>query len=205
MTIHELQGIDCLEITVRRERAKAYRQRLKASRPKPVALAEVVAPTAQSVDGEVTRIADGLAIELADIKLVEIDGHGREVVENATARRVQPPIERMASRGQVSQEQAQMARKLHEVYAFGVCGARSSERSGTGTSKQFGLGDAQLGALLDYRKVMLWLTPRQRGVVLRVICWEVPVGRVAEQTRTPVYEIMSLLRGGLDVVASYFD
>jgi hypothetical protein len=197
--------IDCLEITVRRERAKAYKQRLKASRPKPVALAEVVAPTAQDRDGEITRIADGLAIELAEIKLIEVDDRGEEVVEHATARRVQAPIERMASRGQVSQEQARMGRKLHEVYAFGVCGARSSEKSGTGTSKQFGLGDAQLGALLDYRKVMLWLTPRQRGVVLRVICWEVPVKRVAEQTRTPVPVIMELLRSGLDVVANYFD
>lgn len=197
--------IDRMEITVRRERAKAYKQRLKAARPKPVALAEVVAPTSQSVDGEVIRIADGLAIELAEIKLIEIDNRGNEVVEHATARRVQAPIERMASRGQVSQEQARMGRRLHEVYAFGVCGARSSERSGTGTSKQFGLGDAQLGALLDYRKVMLWLTPKQRGVVLRIVCWDMPAGRVAEQTRTPVPEIMELLRGGLDRVGEFFD
>lgn len=196
--------IDCLEITVRRERAKAYKQRLKASRPKPVALAEVVAPTEQQLDGEY-RIADGLAIELAEIKLIEIDDRGEEVVEHTKARRVQAPIERMVSRGQVSQEQARMGRKLHEVYAFGVCGARSSERSGTGTSKQFGLGDAQLGALLDYRKVMLWLTPRQRGVVLRIICWDMPAKRVAEQTGTPVPVIMDLLRGGLDRVGEFFD
>lgn len=196
--------MSCLEITVRKERAKAYLKRLRASRPKPVALADVVAPT-QDRDGEVTRIADGLAIELAEVELSEVDDRGDKVTETAIARRVQPPIERMASRGQVSQEQARTARRLHEVYAFGVCGARSPERSGTGTSKQFGLGDAQLGSLLDYRKCMAWLTPRQRGVVFRVVCWEVPVKLVAERTRTPVPVLMALLRDGLDRLSDYFD
>lgn len=188
---------------VRTVRAKAYQKRLKAQRPRPVALVEVTAPTARQ-DGEVVRIADGLAIELADVELVHVDREGREVKETATARRVQAPIERMVSRGQLSQEQARIGRKLHAAYALGVCGARDGNTVGSGR-KEFGLGDAQLCALLDYRKVMLWLTPEQRGVLMRVVCWDVPVKLVAVRTRTPAGTIMELLRSGLDRASDYFD
>jgi hypothetical protein len=190
-------------MTVRKLRAREYSKRLKAQRPKPVALADVVAPTAQSLDGEIVRIADGLAVTLEEVVLTHFDEHGKAVNQQATTRRVQAPVEWLVSRGLLSQEQARAGRWLHEVYALGVCGARSSDRASTGTSKQFGLGDAQLISLADYRRVMIKATPDQRGVLMRIICWDMAVGRVAEQTSTPKAEVIAILRGALDMVAEW--
>jgi hypothetical protein len=189
---------------VRKIRAREYSKRLKAQRPKPTALGDVVAPTRK--DGaEIVRIADGLAVTLEEVILTGFDERGTATKEHGMARRVQAPIEWLASRGLVSQHQAQAGRWLHEVYALGVCGARSSDRVGTGTSKQFGLGDAQLISLADYRRVMSLLSPEQRGVLMRTICWDMSVGRVALQTGTSKTVVIDLLRAGLDVVDKWLD
>jgi hypothetical protein len=190
-------------MTVRKLRAREYSKRLKAQRPRPVALADVVAPTRKLEGGEIVRIADGLAVTLEEITLTHFDEHGKAVNEKGTARRVQAPVEWLVSRGLLSQEQARAGRWLHEVYALGVCGARSSERASTGTSKQFGLSDAQLISLADYRRVMSKATPEQRGVLIRCVCWDMPVGKVAEHTKTAKPVVIELLRDGLDMVAEW--
>jgi hypothetical protein len=189
--------------TVRKIRAREYTKRLKAQRPKPVALLDVVAPTRKLEGGEIVRIADGLAIKLEDVVLTSFDEHGKVVRQEASTRRVQAPIEWLVSRGLVSQHQAHAGRWLHEVYALGVCGARNSDKAGSGTSKQFGLGDAQVISITDYRRAMGLLSPEQRGVLMRVICWDMSVGRVAEQTSTPKTVVIDLLRSGLQVVSDW--
>ncbi len=190
-------------MTVRKLRAREYSKRLKAQRAKPVALADVVAPTRKLDGGEIVRIADGLAVTLEEVTLTHFDEHGKAVNQQATTRRVQAPVEWLVSRGLLSQEQARAGRWLHEVYALGVCGARSSDRASTGTSRQFGLSDAQLISLADYRRVMGKATPEQRGVLMRIICWDMAVGRVAEQTSTSKAVVIELLRDGLDMVAEW--
>lgn len=190
-------------MVVRKVRAREYSKRLKAQRPKPTALPDVVAPTRKLEGGEIVRIADGLAITLEDITLTSFDERGKAINEQATTRRVQAPVEWLVSRGLLSQEQAQAGRWLHEVYALGVCGARSPERAGTGTSKQFGLSDAQIISLSDYRRIMTKATPEQRGVLIRCVCWDVPVGKVAELTGTPKGVVIELLREALDMVAEW--
>lgn len=190
-------------MAVRKAKTREYVKRLRASRPKPVALADVTAPTQKLDGGEVVRIADGLAVTLEEVTLTHFDEHGKAVGEKATARRVQAPVEWLVSRGLLSQEQARAGRWLHEVYALGVCGARSSDRASTGTSKQFGLNDAQLISLADYRRVMGKATPEQRGVLMRIICWDMAVGIVAERTSTSKTMIIGLLRDGLDMVAEW--
>lgn len=189
-------------MAVRKARTREYVKRLRASRPKPLALADVAAPT-RKLDGEVVRIADGLAVTLEEVTLTHFDEHGKAINQKATARRVQAPVEWLVSRGLLSQEQARAGRWLHEVYALGVCGARSSDRASTGTSKQFGLGDAQLISLADYRRVMGKATPEQRGVLMRIICWDMAVGIVAVRTNTSKAVIIGLLRDGLDMVAEW--
>lgn len=191
-------------MTVRQERAKAYAKRLKAQRPRPVALPDVAAPTRKLEGGDVVRIADGLSVTLDEVVLLSVDEAGREVKEKATARRAQPPVEWLVARGMLSQEQAQAGRALHECYALGVCGARNSDRTGNG-SKGFGLGDAQMIAIADYRRALARVTPEQRGVLVRVVAWDMPVGKVAETTRTPRRRLLELLRDGLDKVAEFLD
>lgn len=190
--------------TARKLKAREYARRLKAQRPRPVALEDVAAPT-RKLDGEVVRIADGLAVTLEEVVLTGFDEAGRATRESGTARRVQAPVEWLASRGLLSQHQAQAGRWLHEVYALGVCGARNSDRVGSGTSKQFGLGDAQLFSLADYRRAMSILTPEQRGVLVRVACWDMAVGRVATQTGTPKAAVIDMLRTGLQSISDWVD
>jgi hypothetical protein len=191
-------------MTVRKLRAREYSKRLKAQRAKPVALADVAAPTRKE-GAEVVRIADGLAVTLEEVTLTHFDEHGKAVNQQATTRRVQAPVEWLVSRGLLSQEQARAGRWLHEVYALGVCGARSADRASTGTSKQFGLSDAQLISLADYRRVMSKASPEQRGVLIRCICWDMAVGKVAERTSTPKAEVIAILRDSLDMVAEWID
>lgn len=184
------------DVIARLQRREAYEARLAASVPQALPMGRV--------DGEVIRLADGLAIDMSEIELEHVGVDGAVVKETARTYRVQTPVEWLVARGLVSQDQARAGRKLHEVYALGVCGARNAERGVGNGRKEFGLSDAQLLALLDYRKVMTWLSPAQRGVLIRVCCWDMPVRVVAQRCRVSKARVMELLRDGLDLVHDYF-
>lgn len=80
--------------------------------------------------------------------------HNRVLVERLAdgfghRARVQPILERMESRGQISARQARAGERIYQCYALGVAGAHNGEAGGS--YDPGGYRDAQLAAAQEYR------------------------------------------------------
>lgn len=117
--------------------------------------------------------------------------------------RVQPVVERLQRRGQLTRRQHAAAAELYRCWALGVCGAKDRQAV-NGSWEPAGYADAQLAALARYREARDLLGGRLWPIVFSVAIDDVPVTRWAESHRENTQAQMGVLRVGLDMLADLF-
>lgn len=94
--------------------------------------------------------------------------------------RVQPTLERMLRRGQLSMRQALAGQKIYACWALGIVGARDGEASGNGTDPG-GYSDRRIDAATEYRKLRNAVGIRLWPIVWHVACDDWSVERFANE------------------------
>lgn len=123
----------------------------------------------------------------------------------APVKRVQPPIERMWSRGALDDAQYIAAKRLHNAYALGVCAARDPEAKTSGeASLSFGLAGATLVAIREYREAQDAVGKRLWPWLDWVACKDIPLADLAKKLERNPTECTALLKVALDILGDHF-
>jgi hypothetical protein len=122
----------------------------------------------------------------------------------APVQRVQPPIERMWKRGALDDAQYIAAKRLHNAYALGVCGARDPEARTSGeASLSFGLAGAALVAIREYRSAQDAVGKRLWPFLDWVVNKDIPLSDLAKQLDRNPTELTALLKVALDMLSDH--
>lgn len=122
----------------------------------------------------------------------------------APVQRVQPPIERMWKRGALDDAQYIAAKRLHNAYALGVCGARDPEARTSGeASLSFGLAGAALVAIREYREAQTAVGKRLWPWLDWVVNKDIPLSDLAKQHDRNPTELTALLKVALDMLSDH--
>jgi len=122
----------------------------------------------------------------------------------APVKRVQPPIERMWTRGALEDAQYIAAKRLHNAYALGVCGARDPEARTSGeASLSFGLAGAALVAIREYRDAQTAVGKRLWPFLDWVVNKDIPLSDLAKQLDRNPTELTALLKVALDMLGDH--
>lgn len=114
----------------------------------------------------------------------EREQHGTVLLEAATdapgvsVARVQPTLERMARRGQISRRQMLAGERIYRAWALGIVGARDGEASGNGSDPS-GYTDRRLDAATEYRRLRDAIGMRPWICVFHVCCEDWSLERFA--------------------------
>lgn len=122
--------------------------------------------------------------------------------------RTQPPIERYAKRGQITERQAMAAGDLRSDYEFGMVGIRSGAEGGRG-GRLTSICDAQLDAATAYKQAVQAMGKHVSAVVQPIVIGdaaggEITAGEVAGRFETTTERIMGILSVGLDMLADHY-
>ena len=122
----------------------------------------------------------------------------------APVKRAQPPIERMWTRGALEDAQYIAAKRLHNAYALGVCGARDPEARTSGeASLSFGLAGAALVAIREYRDAQTAVGKRLWPFLDWVVNKDIPLSDLAKQLDRNPTELTALLKVALDILSDH--
>jgi hypothetical protein len=140
----------------------------------------------------------------------EREQHGTILLEAATdapgvsVARVQPVLERMARRGQISRRQMLAGQRIYAAWALGIVGARNGEASGNG-SDPGGYTDRRLDAATEYRRIREAVGLRLWPITWHVTCDDWSVDRFATEIGNGMdrKQWMGCLKIGLDQAADH--
>jgi hypothetical protein len=119
-------------------------------------------------------------------------------------KRVQPPIERMWKRGILDDAQYIAAKRLHNAYALGVCGARDPEAKSSGEAAlSFGLAGAALVAIREYREAQDAVGRRLWPFLDWVVNKDIPLSDLSKQLDRNPTELTALLKIALDILSDH--
>ena len=120
--------------------------------------------------------------------------------------RVQPTIERMLARGQITRRQHEAGARLYKTYLLGVCGARDHDASGCSAWSPAGVPDAVLSSLTDYRRARESVGPRMWPCLFAVCIEDMSVDRFANERGKGADRKgwMAILRLALDTLADHY-
>jgi hypothetical protein len=122
----------------------------------------------------------------------------------APVKRVQPPIERMWSRGALDDAQYIAAKRLHNAYALGVCAARDPEAKGSGeASLSFGLAGATLVAIREYKSAQTAVGKRLWCYLDWTVCRDIPLSDLSAKLKRNPTELTALLKVALDILGDH--
>jgi hypothetical protein len=138
--------------------------------------------------------------------------------------RTQPPIERYASRGQITERQALAAADLRTDYEFGIIGLRDgSMYERAGAAGPASMSDAQLDAATRYREAQQAIGRRIAEVVIPIVVGNEAGGDVSAEGLAQIItqrrresdkssergidrkQIMGILKVGLDMLADHYE
>jgi hypothetical protein len=151
-----------------------------------------------------TKIANGR-------DAVDWRGQHGAVIEELTdderpepVKRVQPPVERMWSRGALDDAQYIAAKRLHNAYALGVCAARDPEAKGSGeASLSFGLAGATLVAIREYKSAQTAVGKRLWPYLDWTVCKDIPLSDLSAKLKRNPTELTALLKVALDMLGDH--
>jgi hypothetical protein len=141
---------------------------------------------------------------------LEREQHGTVLLEAATdaagvsVARVQPALERMARRGQISRRQMLAGERIYRAWALGIVGARDSDSGGNG-SDPGGYTDRRLDAATEYRRIREAVGMRLWPIVWHVACDDWSVDRFASEIGNGMdrKQWMGCLKLALDTAADH--
>jgi hypothetical protein len=120
-------------------------------------------------------------------------------------KRLQPPLERLWTRGHVDDAMYAAGKRLHDAYALGVCGARNPEARSSGeASLSFGLAGAQLVAIEEYRGAKLAAGKRLWHWLDWIVCQDIPIADIAAKLKRNPTECTALLKVALEILSDHF-
>jgi hypothetical protein len=137
--------------------------------------------------------------------------HNRVLVEKlsdgfGSRARVQPCIERMAQRGQITVRQARAAVLLYEDWALGILCARDAEAGGSSVPDPGGYRDRQLDAATSYRRAREAVGLRMWPCLFAIVIEDFSVERFANERGggTDRKGWAAILKLSLDVLADFY-
>ena len=155
-------------------------------------------------------------VEPAAMETPERANHAAGVVDRALGtaigaqkgRLIQAPIDRHASRGEISPRMHSAGKRLREDFDLGMLGAKdSSGEQLLGIKPGFGpawISDRAIDALTAYKAAVRCLGAYMGAVVVAVCCYEIDVSRVAAQQGRSRDKVKGVLEDGLKTLADHY-